>query len=50
MKVTLIQPRYFNIWEALGLAYIGAYVKRHYRRVKGRGRAVLPLYRRKGAA
>ena len=27
MKITFVQPRYFNIWEALGLAYIGAYVK-----------------------
>jgi radical SAM superfamily enzyme YgiQ (UPF0313 family) len=31
MKVTLIQPRYFNIWEALGLGYIGAYLKAHNR-------------------
>ena len=31
MKVTLIQPRYFNIWEALGLGYIGAYLKAHTR-------------------
>ena len=30
MKVTLVQPRYFNIWEALGLAYIGAYAKQKY--------------------
>ena len=30
MKVTLIQPRYFNIWEALGLAYIGAYAKEKF--------------------
>jgi radical SAM superfamily enzyme YgiQ (UPF0313 family) len=30
MKVTLIQPRYFNVWEALGLAYIGAYAKQKY--------------------
>jgi radical SAM superfamily enzyme YgiQ (UPF0313 family) len=30
MKVTLIQPRYFNIWEALGLAYIGAFAKKHH--------------------
>jgi len=29
MKITLVQPRYFNIWEALGLAYIGAYLKKH---------------------
>lgn len=31
MKVTLVQPRYFNIWEALGLGYIGAYLKARYR-------------------
>ena len=31
MKVTLIQPRYFNVWEALGVAYIGAHVRRHFR-------------------
>ena len=31
VKVTLIQPRYFNIWEALGLAYIGAHVKKHFK-------------------
>ena len=30
MKITLVQPRYFNIWEALGLAYIGAYLKEHF--------------------
>lgn len=30
MKITLIQPRYFNIWEALGLAYIGAYAKNKF--------------------
>jgi radical SAM superfamily enzyme YgiQ (UPF0313 family) len=30
MKVTLVQPRYFNIWEALGLAYIAAYAKEKY--------------------
>ena len=30
MKVTLIQPKYFNIWEALGLAYIGAYIKKSF--------------------
>lgn len=28
MKITFIQPRYFNIWEALGLAYIGAWSKK----------------------
>ena len=27
MKVTLIHGKYFNSWEALGLAYIGAYLK-----------------------
>lgn len=30
MKVTLIQPEYFNIWEALGLAYIGAFIKKKF--------------------
>lgn len=30
MKVVFVQPRYFNIWEALGLAYIGAYAKKAY--------------------
>ena len=30
MKVTLVQPKYFNIWEALGLAYIGAYIKKSF--------------------
>jgi len=30
LKVTLIQPKYFNIWEALGLAYVGAYLKKKY--------------------
>lgn len=28
MKVTLIHGRFFNSWEALGLAYMGAYLKR----------------------
>lgn len=27
MKVTLIHGKYFNSWEALGLGYIGAYLK-----------------------
>lgn len=31
MRVTFVQPRYFNIWEALGVAYVAAYVKRRYR-------------------
>jgi anaerobic magnesium-protoporphyrin IX monomethyl ester cyclase len=30
MKITLVQPYYFNIWEALGLAYIGAYAKKRF--------------------
>ena len=30
MKVALVQPYYFNIWEALGSAYIAAYAKKHY--------------------
>jgi len=30
MKVTLVQPGYFNIWEALGLAYLGAYIKKKF--------------------
>lgn len=29
MKVILIHGKYFNSWEALGLAYIGAYLKAH---------------------
>jgi radical SAM superfamily enzyme YgiQ (UPF0313 family) len=31
MKITLIQPRYFNIWEALGVGYVGAYLRKYYR-------------------
>lgn len=30
MKVTLIQPRYFNIWESLAMAYLGSYAKAHF--------------------
>jgi anaerobic magnesium-protoporphyrin IX monomethyl ester cyclase len=30
MKVTLVQPKYFNIWEAIGLGYIGAYAKKKF--------------------
>src|SRR3954468_15784551 len=30
MKVVFVQPYYFNIWEALGVGYIGAYLRRHY--------------------
>lgn len=33
MRVTLIQPFYHNVWEALGLAYIGAYCKHNYQGV-----------------
>jgi len=29
MKIVLIQARFFNIWEALGLGYIGALAKQH---------------------
>lgn len=30
MKITFIQPYYENVWEALGLGYIIAYVKKYY--------------------
>lgn len=30
MKVIFVQPRYFNIWEALSIAYIAAYIKDKY--------------------
>ncbi len=30
MKATIIQPRYFNIWEAIGLGYIGAYARKYF--------------------
>mgnify|MGYP003965307677 CR=1 FL=1 len=30
MRVTFVQPRYFNIWEALSLGYIAAYVKKKF--------------------
>ena len=29
MKIVLVQCKYFNSWEALGLGYIGAYLARH---------------------
>jgi len=29
MKVVLVHGRFFNSWEALGLGYIGAYLRRH---------------------
>jgi radical SAM superfamily enzyme YgiQ (UPF0313 family) len=31
MKVTLIEPKYFNIWESIGLAYIAAYCKKNFK-------------------
>lgn len=31
MKVTFIQPYYSNVWESLGLGYIIAYCKKHYK-------------------
>ncbi len=30
MKLTLIEPKYFNIWESIGLAYISSYCKKNY--------------------
>lgn len=30
MKVVLVQGKYFNIWEAIGCAYLGAVAKRKY--------------------
>lgn len=30
MKVTLIHGKYFNSWEALGLGYIGAYIREKF--------------------
>ena len=29
MRLTLVHGKYFNSWEALGLGYIGVYLKRH---------------------
>lgn len=31
MKVALIQPYYFNVWEPLGLAYIASYCKKNFK-------------------
>ena len=31
MKVTMVQPAYPNIWDCLGLGYIIAYCKKHYK-------------------
>ena len=30
MKVVFIQPRYFNIWEALSIGYIAGYAKEKF--------------------
>jgi anaerobic magnesium-protoporphyrin IX monomethyl ester cyclase len=30
MKVTLVQPYYFNIWESLGLGYIASYCQKNF--------------------
>ena len=30
MKIVLIQPYYFNIWESMGLGYIGAWIKENF--------------------
>ena len=42
MKVVLVQPFYHNIWEPLGLAYIAAYCKKHYK-----GRLEISFYQAK---
>ena len=34
MKVTLVHGKYFNSWEALGLGYIGAYLKKHVKNIE----------------
>mgnify|MGYP001567952480 CR=1 FL=1 len=34
MKVTLVHGKYFNSWEALGLSYIGAYIKSHVKDIE----------------
>ena len=31
MKVTLIQPKYFNIWESIAFGYLGSYAKAFYK-------------------
>lgn len=31
MKVTLVQPYYFNIWEAIACGYIFSYCEKHYK-------------------
>lgn len=30
VKVTLIRPHYFSVWESLALGYIASYLKKHY--------------------
>ena len=30
MKIILVHGKYFNSWEALGLGYIGAYIKKNF--------------------
>lgn len=32
MKIVLIQPYYFNIWESISLGYIGAWIKEKYQK------------------
>lgn len=34
MKITLVHAKYFNSWEALGLGYIGAYLKTKIRNLE----------------
>lgn len=34
MKVALVHGKYFNSWEALGLGYIGAYLKAHVKDIE----------------
>ena len=34
MKIALVHGRYFNSWEALGLGYIGAYLKSHVKDIE----------------
>jgi len=31
LKIALIQPKYFNIWEAIGLGYIAGYCKKNHK-------------------
>jgi anaerobic magnesium-protoporphyrin IX monomethyl ester cyclase len=34
MKITLIQGKYFNSWESLGLGYIGSYIQKNIKDVE----------------